>query len=664
MVMAAAPAMPVPPSMLGRLMQGMAKVGSRFAPAYGAAKTAGAPMVQGVAAGAGFAAGQLVAKPMQGVIGWFVNFWPENVYGWFMLAALGLYYLDWRSGFNIAAMADFHLYFAIAAFFIIGFYRRFINGWLLLAATFFYFSLNGMVQADSMRERALGLVVLVASIAIFNLKTNATGAYRLMPLIAFLDIYGLPVLASRLLDYTASFGYVAHAISFVTNRLLFPMWLWFGMLAFTGNPKEGKEGTRVAGRFLGLVIVFYLIVALPQIKEAYAANVSPGLTAAQEGQVDVIKARWQTNIQRIVSGEFLKAPVASAYGGLERTFGFGEPKQEPKLGLALVQDNTMLKKYSLDFKDPEPSFVMRVTSPFPADTKKPYIEVTNIKCVDKLKRSKSLKLDSVATSKGVTPTKDKPVVVFYNGPDGGTQVKCSFSGWESGDYTISAEVDYKVDATAFLTTAFIRADQDEALRRQSIDPAVVNKIRPATAEYDNVPVTLTWGPPDLTKAPASIDLTQAGPANLLITIYVSKNTGWENSEIKAVEQLGLLLPNGVALVPGDSCDFVPSDADSGDGRKWYVVGPKRIFIGDAIRLDCGMKVSSEALSGADWAPARFDVSGSFVFTTKLEDITFTVEESEKPQTTEATQTGSSPSTPPPASASATPQPPPPLPPAS
>ncbi len=653
---AAAAAMPIPQGgMFGRLMQGMVNWGSKLSPAFGAAKAA-APAaqgaLQGVGMGAGFAAGQIVAKPMQGFLGWFVNFWPENVYGWFMLAALGLYYLDWRAGFNIAAMANFHLYFAIAAFFIIGFYRRFINIWLLLAATFFYFSLSGMVQAESLRERAAGVVVLIASIAIFNLKTSATGAYKLMPLIAFLDIYGIPVLADRLLGYTASFGYAASVISFVTNSLLFPMWLWFGMLAFTGNPKEGKEGTRVAGRFLGLVVVFYLIVGLPQIKEAYAANVAPGLTADQYAQVDVIKSRWQANIQRIVSGEFLKAPIASAQEGLERTFGFGTPKEQPKLGLSLVHDSTMLRKYNLDFKAPEPSFIMRIPNPFPADAEKPYIEVTNIRCKDKKLKLKPLpqsgSASNAVTSKGVTPTEGKqgkpgkPVVVFYNGPDGGTQVNCAFSGWESGDYAIAAEVDYKVDATAFLATAFIRADQDEALRLEGIDPAVVNKILPAKAEYDNVPVTLTWGPPDLTKSPASIDLMQARPANMLITVYVSKNTGWENSEIKAVKSLTLTVPKGVNLV-GDSCDFDLGKAkEKKGGNTEYPVLDKRIFIGDAIWIECGMKVSQDALSDADWAPARFDVTGSFVFTTKLEDITFTVEGGEESQTTQEEQSGSAP----------------------
>ncbi len=661
----------------GRMMQGYPNWGSPYAPPIpkkgwaqmvggalnvaksGWGKISAHPAAQAAAQGAGAAAGwvggNVVAQPVKGFLGWFVNFWPENVYGWFMLAALGLYYLDWRSGFNIAAMANFHVYFAIAAFFIIGFYRRFINGWLLLAATFFYFSLNGMVQADSMRERALGLVVLVASIAIFNLKTSATGAYRLMPLIAFLDIYGIPVFSERLINYAGSFG-VTWVVSLVANSLLFPVWLWFGMLAFTGNPKENKEGTRVAGRFLALVVVFYLIVALPHIKEAYAANVAPGLTAEQEEQKQTILTRFQTNMQRIVSGEFLKPTIASAQESFEQTFGFGTAKEEPKLGLQLSQNSQMPKEVP-DFKPPEPSFVMGVPNPFPADSKNPYIEVTEIKCEEN--SGKKLTFKKAITDEGVTVTdlsaptpKSEPVEVYYSGPRGGNEVKCLFEGWQSGeDYNIGAEVTYKVENSAYLSTTFMRSDFLRGLRLKPDDPkakAILDAIPPAGAEYRNVPVTLTWGPRVLPNAPVPIDLDRESN-NLAIIVYVAKNPAWENSEITAVEQLGLLVPKGVALVLGDSCDFVPSDADSGDGRKWYVVDPKRItkngkprFIGDAIRFDCGMSVTDAALGktetskGKDTAAARFEVSGSFEVTTKLKGITFTYGDGEGSGTAETT----------------------------
>lgn len=628
---------PVPKKSFGQIMSGAfnaAKSGWSKISSHPAAQAA----VQGGSAAVAWTGTNMVAKPVNGLLGWFVNFWPENVYGWFMLGALGLYYLDWRSGFNIAAMAPFHLYFAIAAFFVIGFYRRFINGWLLLAATFFYFALNGMVQASSIGERALGIVVLGASVTIFNWKTNATGAYKLMPLIAFLDIYGLPVFANRLLDYTASVGYAAYAISLVTNRLLFPMWLWFGMLAFTGNPKEGKEGTRVAGRFLGMVVIFYLIVALPQIREAYAASVAPGLTVEQQGQIDIIKSRWQTNIQRIVSGEFLKAPISSAYGGLENTFGFGTTKQEPRLGLQLSLNSQMPKNvpdYGPD-KPPEPSFIIGVPTPFPADSKDPSIKVTEIKCSEN--SGKTLTFIKATTDEGITATADQPVEVFYSGPRGGNEVKCFFGGWQPGeDYNIGAEVTYKVENSAWLSTTFMRADKLRGLRLNPNDlqtKKALDEIRPADAESRNFPVIETWGPQVLSNAPVPVDLSRDN--NLAITVFVATNPAWGNSgggktEIKAVTQLGLLVPAGVALTVNDkSCDFIQDTADSGDGRKWYVVNPARIrnqdrkprFIGDAIRFDCGMTVTAAALGGKDTVAARFDVSGSFEVTTKLEGITF------------------------------------------
>lgn len=629
---------------LGRIAQGMKGVGGKFAPAFGIAKGA----AQGAGAAAGYVGANFVAQPAKGILGFFVNFFPEagtNVYGWFLWGAAFIYLIDWFSGFNTAATANLHLWFAAAAFLILGITGRFLSVPVAVSGIVLLTSLYSFVQPGRTLALNTFSVVSLAFAFIIYWRANTPGFFKYLPLFAFVDVYALPVFRDRLLEYAQNINYLSFAVAFVTNRILFPLWLWFGIFAFSG---ETPPSTRVARKLLAVMIVFYLVVSAPQVANAYGTKIS-GLTPEEKEVAQGVWARFHANLQHITSGEFLKAPVASAYGSLEQTLGFGEPKQQPKLGLALVQDSTMLKKYDISYKKPEPSFVMRITSPFPASSEKPYIEVTDINCNDK--KSK-LKFGHGITSKGITPTEGKPVAVFYNGPDGGAQVKCPLlkdSKWESGDYTISAEVDYKVDATAFLTTAFIRADQDEALRKQNIDPSVVNNIRPAAAEYENVPVTLTWGPPDLTKSPASVNLGEPAAANqkgsvslvetaqnLLITVYVSKNSGWGKGEIKAVEQLRLLLPEGVTLALGDSCDFVPSDADSGNGGEWYVADPKMIikdkkprFIGDAIRFDCGLKVSKEALSGADWAPARFDVSGRFIFTTKLDGITFTVEGGEK-----------------------------------
>lgn len=646
-----------------RIAQGMPRV----------AQNAG----QGFQMGAGFAAGQLVAKPIQGTFSWVLNWFPENIAGWMMWGALVLYFFDWRYfNFDIGAAANMHLVFAAIFFIAFGITMEFMNLGIAATAIGTLMALVGFMNADGQKEKVFALVALVIALYFYWKWTakfmDKPGAdyFRYLPLLAFVDVYAMPLFRDKLVAFAGNINAVSYAVAFFFNRLLFPMWIYFTASTLYNN-------TRVAKRVFIAILLFYFIAFLPTVTSAYNAKVA-GLTPEEKEVAQGIFARFQANFQRIISGEFLKAPVASAYGGLERTFGFGEPKQEPKLGLALVQDSTMLKKYDISYKKPEPSFVMRITSPFPASSEKPYIEVTGINCNDKQNK---LKFKPGITSKGVTPTEGKPVAVFYNGPDGGAQVKCPVlddSKWESGDYTISAEVNYKVDATAFLTTAFIRADQDEALRKQGIDPAVVNKIPPAAAKYDNVPVTLTWGPPDLTKSPASVNLGEpaatdseipelaatqtATSQNLLITVYVSKSSGWEGSEIKEVKELMLTLPPGVSLNDLDnSCDFKLKSIDMASLSIIYTVKEDRIsksgqprFIGDAIRFECGMKVGNSALSGADWAPARFDVTGSFIFTTKLDSITFTVEEREKAVTQQPAASGTtaigttqaSPSTPP------------------
>ncbi|MBI2175897.1 hypothetical protein HYU40_00920 [Candidatus Woesearchaeota archaeon] len=672
-----------------RISQGMKGVGSKFAPA-----------MQGAAAGAGFAVSQAGVQTAKGLLAKPVNLLrniiPENVMGYYVLLIMIVYWYSWLAGFAAPLVLASHSVLALIGFFLFVYVENSLEEgkgslWQIVRRNGVTFSILLIIDYMLLTGNIQWTLVFIAALLLAFREGNPLEDLKRVVMVMLIAAAASAVapflynqfnrlffsaLAKIALPFdfevlSLNFSYLPFIVGLLANRTFTYPFFWFAIFGLS-------KKTRVA-RSLAWIIMFLFIFAswpniAPEVSKLHGQYIT-GATPEQKAFWPNLAKQAGTNFKVTLTSLFQSFTVRTAsayektYGGLEQTFGFGEPKQQPKLGLALAQDNTMLKKYDLGFKQPEPSFVMRVTSPFPADAKKPYIEVTNINCYDKLKK---LKFESVVTSKGVTPTEDGPVKVFYNGPDGGTLVRCTFSGWESGDYTIAAEVDYKVDSTAFLTTAFIRTDQDEALRLQGIDPAVVNKIPPATAKYDNMPVVLTWAP-DLKKSPVSIEIREPSDANKLITgnviskqewdllntVYVSKNVGWENSEIKEVKSLTLTVPKGVKFV-GDTCDFDLGKARTKeDGSTEYPLLGKKItkrFVGDAIRFDCGMKVSKEVLSGADWAPARFDVEGSFIFTTKLDSITFTVEGSEKDAATQAAQSGAEP-TQPPASAPTAPPPP-------
>ncbi len=665
---------------IGRISQGMAGVGSKLAPAAGAVKTV-APFVQGasqtIGQGIGWAAGTEAVKSAKGLIAKPIsllrNIIPENVVGWYVLLIMVVFWYSWMAGFAAPLVLVSHISLAVIGFFLFVYIENSLeegkgslwqivrrNGMTFLILIIIdVMLLKGQVQWHlvfiaalllAFREgspledlKRVVMVVLIASAAAAFVPFLYNWLNRL-----FFSTAAKIVLPFNFEVWSLNFSYLPFILGLLANRTFTYPFFWFTIFGLS-------KKTRVA-RSLAWIIMFLFIFALwpniaPEVDRIHNQYITGATPEQKEFWPNIFKQAG-TNFKGAITSIFqsLTVKTSYAYESAQATFGFGEPKEEPKMGLALVRDSTMLKKYDISYRKPEPSFIMRITSLFPTDTEKPYIEVTKISCEDKLKKlAKPLEPQDPVTSRGLTPTEKSPVTVFYNGPDGGTQVKCPFKNWVSGDYTIAAEVDYKVDATAFLTTAFIRTDQDEALRKQGIDPAVVNKIPPADARYDNVPVTLTWGPPDLTKSPASVDVSpdNKNPTNMLITVYVSKNSGWENSEIKGVKGLTLTVPSGVSLVEGDSCDFEKRDIinpkiDIGLQRRdsVYAVKEDRIskvgkdgtkaqrFIGDAIRFECGMTVGSSALSGADWAPARFDVTGSFIFTTKLEGITFTVENSE------------------------------------
>lgn len=625
---AVAGAAPVP-SGLGRLMQGMAGVGGKLAPAFGVAKGA----AQGAGAAAGYVGANFVAQPAKGILGFFVNFFPEagtNVYGWFLWGAAFIYLIDWFSGFNTAATANLHLWFAAAAFLILGITGRFLSVPVAASGIVLLMSLYSFAQSDRTFVLNTFSVASLAVALFIYWRANTPGFFKYLPLFAFVDVYALPVFRDRLLEYVQNINYASFAVAFVTNRILFPLWLWFGIFAFSG---ETSPSTRVARKLLAVMIVFYLVVSTPQITHAYSTKVS-GLTPEEKEVAQTVWSRFQTNVQRIVSGEFLKAPVASAYEGLERTFGFGEPKEQPKMGLQLRDDPNMPKVFDLNFYNAAtPSLIMDVPNPFPADfdPARKVMDVVEVECKDNTGTARS----GTPVEPSPKPSLEKPVKVSYKRP---RTAKCEFSGLKEGSHTADITVKYKFAEDAELSTSFMRSDKLEVLIAAGEDPATVNKIPPAKAEYDNGPVAITWGPVELVTAPASVDLV--GNKNWSLIVYVAKSGAWEG-EISGIEELTLTVPDYVSLAKTDDedkrCSFKSADGETNTYKvKDILIGSKSRtdpfkFVGDGVRFECETTIKPEILGGADWAGAQFKVNGIFVFAVKR-SVTFDVEGCNKGET--------------------------------
>ncbi|MEK6854436.1 MAG: MFS transporter [Nanoarchaeota archaeon] len=625
------------PLAAGRIAQGLAGVGSKFAPAVGGAKAAAPAIggaIQGLGMGAGIAVGQLVAQPVKGFVGWFVNFWPDNIYGWFLWMGAFIYWLDWQTGFNAAATANFHLSFAIVAFLLIGFTQRFLNSTALLSTTGIFLSLIGFINATDIRGRGFAAVAFMIAFYFYS-RTSAPGFFKLLPIVAFVDVYGMPVFRDVVLGYAANINYVSFVTAFVFNRILFPIWLWFGAIAL-------YENTRVARKVLTLIIIFYFVVTLPTITAAYKSKVA-GLTTEEKEVSQGIWERFQINARRVVSGEFLKAPVASAYEKAGQLYGFGQAKEEPKIGLQLVNDPNMPQEFNLEFYDAAaPSVIMEVPNPLPLDDpKKRVINVVEVECEDKTTGDSNWKL--VEPSPKPDPdNQDTYATVYYKGRK---PVTCKFENFKEGSYTVEIKATYAFHANADFSTAFMSRDRLEAKVFKGEDPAVKDKVPFSTAGYDNGPIAITWGGVELVSPPVGV---KAG-SPLGFLLFVAKTGAWEG-EIAGIKSLTLITPSEFEFVEtGDkdkTCSFTKVKEESNaevnvykvkeelikkeytikekDGKERIKVKPR--FIGDGIRFMCPMSVSSgllDELAGPGdtdrnrpWKGGTFKVSVDYLFSTK------------------------------------------------
>ena len=625
-------AMPMPkPGLFGMLGTGLKNVGSKFAPQFSIAKGAvgafGGSIAQGAAAGAGFAGTQLVAKPLTGALSWVLNWLPENVAGMIMWGSVLLFFMDWRYfGFDIAAASYTHLLFAGIFFISLGIVQKFLNLGIAATAVGMLMALVGFLNAGSQMERMYGAIAFVAVFYFYwrwtdRIKDGDGGSFfRYVPIVAFIDVYGMPVFRDFLVSFADKFGPASFAVGFFFNRLLFPIWIYFSAATLVNS-------TRVAKRIFVTLVLFYFIAALPTLTTAYNAKVS-SLTPEETQIATDVWDRFTTNVQRILSGEFLQGPVTNLQNQAEIAFGFGEPEEEPKNGLQLLADRTMPKTFDYSLHSaPEPSVVMSVPVPLPQDLNNGAIAVVNIACNDKVQASAS----QTITAPLPPPTLARPLFITNGRP---RTAKCELEGLTKGSHTAEIKVSYKFHSNANFFTTFMRMDVLSELVGEGLDPAVVKKLPPANAKYYNGPVAVTWGPVELINSPSSVDIDPAkDPAepNANLVLFVAKSPTWEGeSEIGGITELTLTVPEGIELMTDDEkrCSFEKVDNKPNVYRvkKSVILADltkssddfaNLRLVGQSVQFSCKMKVKPSVLGGAEWAGAEFKASLDYLFTSKM-----------------------------------------------
>ena len=600
-----------------------------------AAQVAG-PALQGVGIGAGAAVGQAAVQPVKGILGWFADLKPDNLYGGMVAFAVLLYALDWITGFDVTRTTWLRVFgFGIGGFFILAVTGRSLSFWKVIIASVHFFSVYGLIDVltGGFNFQLLSTNTLLIAFALvsgaFYINLPIPNGTKLLPLFMMFETFVLPLLRDRLLDYVAvNSSYIGFMVAFLSNRILFPLPLIYSVLAFYSESKTARK-------ILGLLIIVYLIASLPQIRAAYVEH--SGLTAEEQELKKNFVERLTANVRSIASGEFLKRPSTKIIEQAGITFGFGEPEEEPKRGLQLLPDRAMPKTFDYAFYPaPEPSAVMNVPVPLPLDLNHGAIDVVNIACNDKLHQSTSQKVSEPI----LQLTMDSPLSITNGRP---RTAKCELAGLTKGSHTAEIKVSYKFHSNANFFTTFMRMDTLNELLAKGLDPAVAKKLPPARANYNNDPVAVTWGPVELTNSPASVDIDlerEPTKPNANLVIFVAKSPTWEGeSEIGGITKLTLTVPEGVELetvLEGDTpktddekrCSFEKTKGNPNiySLKKNVVLKdpnkPANDFanfrlVGQSVQFSCRMKVSNAVLGGTSWNGAEFKTSMDYLVTSKL-----------------------------------------------
>ena len=594
------------------------------------------------AAGTAYGKGKrLVAQPANGFKGLFLNFWPENEAGVYVILVMFVYWVSWMSNFTGSVLIEAHITLAV-----IGFVLFVYSDTKLGAASFMESARSNGILFSVMLIFDLMLLgngikwnfVILAALLLALREGRPAENFKRVAIVmgtaavayyVYIHIFNLflPNIAriSFPLNFelwSVNFGILPFIIALLLNRAVTYPFFWYSIFGLSSK-------TRVA-RSIAWVMMFAFIFAMwPHISPGVNRlhdQYAQGTTSDQKGQVTGFFKTAFTNFFGTV-GNMLRIKTTKIIADTENAFSFGTHKETPKVGLQLVDDPTMQTEVKLNYHDlPIVIFDIKIENPLPADLKMDSLQVTNIMCLDAVQGGKAISLPGNIQS-GTLPTyiqfgDDKPGICSLIPPPPEPQIAAP------GLHSVDVKATYRIDEGSYMSTAIMRQAKLESLLRGGVNPALPDKIPRAIAEYDNGPVAITWWPVTFAKAPIS-----DANANLL-GIVIQKNGGWEG-DIEGIETLELTLPQGLSLNVNDVCSFNLTGVNA-DKTTTYEVDPARIkstdkdkplrFIGSGpLSLQCGMnKIDDTFFNEADWGPATFKATGTFLISIQKKGISVNV----------------------------------------
>ena len=619
---------------IGRIGQGLAGVGSKYAPQIGSGIAQG--VSQGTGAAIGWAGANLVAQPIKGVKGLVLNLVPENFLGFYVWAIIVTYWASWLAGFATTRVWVSHSVLGILGFII--FLLTDGLSWQTFRKYGVTFSILIIVDYLLLTGRAYWQLILVAAVLLAFREGSPVEDFKRVLLVIAIATIGnkmyaqiIGLVAPQIAKLPLNLGYVPYIGAVLLNRTITFPYLWFAIFGL-------NKQTRVARSLAWFVMLLVLFAFWPQISPEVSkvrGQYAGGATAEQQAVVPDLFQKAVIGIRSFGAslGSLISVKTVSAYDRAEELYGFGSAdKEQPLIGLELIDDpNRPPEGFDLNIpgNTPTPGVILHVLNPLPSDMAKRFIDVVGVSCKDNsknpvqgvlIKPLTSDELEKNVEQEAKNQRRDSGLIVNYRSL---VPVKCEFASMAEGDKTVEFKVNYRLSGSAELSTAFMRSDKLDAIL-QNRDPKVLQlglkEIPLAKARYDNGPVAITWGDLRLPNPPVRVDVEKKNELELVV--YVVSRGTWPG-EIAGIENIELTMPSGITLNKADPRCMFEGGAEVYDVPKKFLLidenkaaTPDNLkFIGKGFPFTCGIILEDDLLN-ADWVGAQFKVKVDYLFSTK------------------------------------------------
>lgn len=573
---------------------------------------------------------KMVAQPVKGIKGLFLNIVPENEIGVYVLLIMLVYWTSWMFNFTGRAVIGAHATLALIGFTISTYVDQKLGNGLWQSARRNGMTFSILLLVDYMLLSAglkWNLLLIVALLWAFK-EGKPVEDFKRVAVVMVLSamayyVYSrnfnllLPAIANFnfSIDFglgLTNFGPLAFFLALLANRAVTYPFFWYAIFGLSSQ-------TRVA-RSMAWIMMFAFIFAMwPQISpevNQLRSEYGHGTTAEQKGQVTGFFKSAVANAGKAVGsfGDWLQVRKAYAEENLAESFGFGTAKEQPKMGLKLSSPEQK-QKFDLEDKMPvTPLAVLNVPEQFPPEfpPEKRVIDITGIECTASSEKG-------LANGKVIEP--ELPFHIFHGSL---ATAKCEFDEvgkLKEGSNTMEMVVKYNFKADSDMSTTFMPDDivYNRQLGGEKIEEIVAKgKIAAPKASYDNFPISLTWDN-EFGNPIVGFKTKQS------VGIYVAKSGTWQG-EIYGINSLKLVLPEGFELIEGDRCSFGPKGSDGAYPVKKQLIIKNELpkFIGDGKLFSCDMKIDPALFDAkGNIVPATFKAIGDFTFGTK-ENIQFDI----------------------------------------